>query len=589
MDAYVQPEVEWIVVKKSARIGWTSILGHVIGYHIDQNPCSQLMVQPTIDDASNWSKEDLQPVIEETPALQGKVSEARTRDSKSTITKKHYPGGILHVVGANSARGFRRISTRIVNLDEVDGYPLTAGQEGDQINLAAKRADDYWDRKIGIGSTPTLEHFSRIDSEFEDSSKGYFVLACPECGGEHIRLFREPEKPFEIRGEIMPVSFIQWPDGNPKEAKWLCPGCGTLIPYRHHRKMVQSGYWWGDDWSWTRTHGFTFESGFDGKIGFSIWSGYGFSPNTTPPKLAAEFLSSKNSEEKLKTFVNTALGEVWKEKGETVDEGALERRAEDYPAEVPAGALVLVAGMDVQGGENARVEIEVVGWGEGHESWNIDYLVMYGDFTDHEFRDEVKQELKQARYTHESGHELPIAGVCVDSGYLTRQVKDFCKEYRSEYIWPVKGVAGHTRPIIEDRKAKALRQRKRRKASPVEIIGVDEAKTVFYRRLRIQKPGPGYCHFPKERDTEYFEQLASEKCRQIYQKGRPVREWMKLRERNEALDNRNYAYAALLLLNPNWEKLKARLKPKEKPKAEKKSDPVSRKRPRRSGFATNWR
>ena len=63
MDAYIQPEIEWIIVRKSARIGWTSILGHVIGYHIDQNPCSQLMVQPTIDDASNWSKEDLQPII----------------------------------------------------------------------------------------------------------------------------------------------------------------------------------------------------------------------------------------------------------------------------------------------------------------------------------------------------------------------------------------------------------------------------------------------------------------------------------------------------------------------------------------------
>ena len=556
MDAYIQPEIEWIIVRKSARIGWTSILGHVIGYHIDQNPCSQLMVQPTIDDASNWSKEDLQPVIEETPVLTGKVSEAKTRDSKSTITKKHYPGGILHVVGANSARGFRRISTRVVNLDEVDGYPLTAGQEGDQVQLAAKRADDYWDRKIGIGSTPTTEHYSRIESELEGASQGHFVLQCPECDGHHIRLFREPEKPFLIRGVEMPVSFIQWPDGQPEDAAWLCPECGGLIGYKHHRNMIRAGYWYGEHWSWRKGEGFIFEPGFNRKIGFSIWSGYGSSPNTTPAKLAEEFLSARKDEEKLKTFINTALGEVWKERGDTIDEDSLQARAEVYAAEVPFGALLLTAGIDVQGGDNARIEIEVVGWSDKEESWNIDYIVMPGDFSDQGFRDEVREELEHLSYTHESGRKLSLAGICIDSGYLATKVKAFCDEYRSDRIWPIKGVFGYSRPVIEGRAARSMRQRKRRKLNPVEIIGVDEAKTILFRRLKIKEPGPGYCHFPVERDAEYFAQFVAEKCVQRYKKGRPVPEWIKIRERNEALDNRNYAYAALLLLKPAWEPIK---------------------------------
>ena len=41
----------------------------------------------------------------------------------------------VSLVGANSPRGFRRVSRRVVLFDEVDGYPPSAGAEGDQIAL----------------------------------------------------------------------------------------------------------------------------------------------------------------------------------------------------------------------------------------------------------------------------------------------------------------------------------------------------------------------------------------------------------------------------------------------------------------------
>jgi phage terminase large subunit GpA-like protein len=553
MDAYNQPEIEWIIVKKSARIGWTSILGHVIGYHIDQNPCSQLIVQPTLDDASSWSKEDLQPIIEETPVLCGKVSEAKTRDSKSTITKKHYAGGVLHIVGANSARGFRRISTRIVNLDEVDGYPLTAGQEGDQVQLAAMRADDYWDRKIGIGSTPTVEHVSRISNEFNSSSRGYFILTCPDCGGEHVRLFREPEKPLKIRGKKFPVSFLRWDKGKPETAKWVCPESGCLIGYDKHRPMIAGGYWLGDDWEWRGKTGFKFLDSFKGKIGFAIWSGYGFSPNSTPAKLAAKFIEVKKDPEELKTFVNLALGEEWREKGETVDDESLKKRCETYAAEVPKGAVILSLAGDVQGD---RIEFEVVGWDKDEQSWSIDYQVIPGDTTDSRVWDEFKECLK-VTYDHELGGKMSISAIAVDAGYLTSTVQAFVESLNYDYAWAVMGTDGEKRPVTESRLARAMRMRKRQKKNTAEAIGVDEAKSILMRRLKIDKPGPGYCHFPKGRDDEYFAQLTAEKVVVRYKKGRPVREWVKMRPRNEALDIRNYNLAALRLSNPDWAKWEA--------------------------------
>ena len=78
-------------------------------------------------------------------------------------------------------------------------------------------------------------------------------------------------------------------------------------------------------------------------------------------------------------------------------------------------------------------------------------------------------------------------------------------------------------------------------------VGVDTAKEAIYSRLRgVKEPGPGYCHFPLDRDVSYFEQLTAEKKRVRYSKDFPVHYWWKPDgKRNEALDIRVYAYAAL--------------------------------------------
>ena len=137
---------------KSARVGYSKILNHVIGYHIHQDPAPIMLVQPTIEDAQGYSKEEIAPMLRDTPVLKGLVSEAKAKDGANTILQKQFPGGTLSLVGANSPRGFRRVSRRIVLFDEVDGYPPSAGSEGDQIKLGIRRTEYYWNRKIVSGS-----------------------------------------------------------------------------------------------------------------------------------------------------------------------------------------------------------------------------------------------------------------------------------------------------------------------------------------------------------------------------------------------------------------------------------------------------
>jgi phage terminase large subunit GpA-like protein len=75
---------------------------------------------------------------------------------------------------------------------------------------------------------------------------------------------------------------------------------------------------------------------------------------------------------------------------------------------------------------------------------------------------------------------------------------------------------------------------------------VDAAKEKVYRKLRVEKPGPGYCHFPLSRDPEYFRQLCSERIATKHVNGFPQRVWVKSpAAHNEPLDCRVYALTAL--------------------------------------------
>ena len=148
MDAITDPNIEQVTVMKSARVGYSKILNHVIAYHIHQDPCPIMIVQPTIEDATGYSKEEVAPMLRDTKCLHGLVSEAKAKDGQNTLLQKQFPGGTLGLVGANSPRGFRRVSRRIVLFDEVDGYPVGgAGTEGDQIKLGIRRTEYYWNER----------------------------------------------------------------------------------------------------------------------------------------------------------------------------------------------------------------------------------------------------------------------------------------------------------------------------------------------------------------------------------------------------------------------------------------------------------
>jgi phage terminase large subunit GpA-like protein len=88
---------------------------------------------------------------------------------------------------------------------------------------------------------------------------------------------------------------------------------------------------------------------------------------------------------------------------------------------------------------------------------------------------------------------------------------------------------------------------RRTKASyrPV-ILGVNAAKDAIRDRLALDKPGPGYMHFPADRDLGYYAQLTGERITVKEVAGHRFYVWeLPPGRANEALDCRVYAYAAL--------------------------------------------
>ncbi|MFH5926435.1 phage terminase large subunit family protein [Roseomonas xinghualingensis] len=527
MDAITDPSVTEVTVMKSARVGFTKVLDHVVGYYIHQDPSPILVVQPRVEDAEDYSSTEIEPMLRDTPALANIVGDLKAKDSKQKLLKRVFRNGAsVSFVGANSPGGFRRITARIILFDEVDGYPKGgAGQEGDQIALGTKRSETFWNRKIVKGSTPTIKGESRIEKAWQQSDQRRFFVPCPQCGEMQPLEWGGPDTPHGIKWKKDEKG-----QGLPETAYYVCKASGCVIDEIDKPDMVAAG-----EWRATNPAG--------NHAGFHIWAGYSLHVNASWPNLVAEWLRVKDDPLERQTFINLVLGEPYEDRGDkALAESRLLARCEVWDAEVPDGVAIITVGGDVQ---DDRIELEVVGWGRNEESWSIAHKVIEGDPDQQATWDLVDQFLKR-RWSRADGRTFAAAAACIDSGgHHTQRVYAFAKARLGRRIWAIKGESaqgGQRSPVWP-----AKRPTSKTKASfrPI-IIGVNAAKDVIRARLHIEKPGPGYMHFPADRDLNYFAQMTSERSVVKQVRGQRFRVWeLPPGRRNEALDLRVYAYAAL--------------------------------------------
>ncbi len=544
MDSISDPYNETTTVMSSSQVGKTEWLLNAIGYFVDQDPSSMLFISAQLELVQSFSKDRLDPMMRDTPCLRGKIMDVRQKDKSNTILHKKFPGGLLVMAGANSPASLASRPIRVVMGDELDRYALSIGRkenaEGDPISIAMKRAATFRHRKKFVWvSTPGVAGYSRIEQLFFQSDQRHFMVPCTRCGHKQKLIFSD-------RSQFANLSAgrIVFDEANVSWAYYECEECKAQLGEVDKLKMVRAGEWTVTHPEVQRHHGYHI-----GEL---------YSPWVSWEAVAKDFMVKKQKKETLQVWVNTSAGETWREdEAVSIATDTLLARREEY-TRIPAGVLLLTAGVDTQ---DDRLEAQLSGWGLNGEFWLGAYRPIYGTPTDQAVWTALDDVLF-APYETEDGATVRVECSCIDSaGHYTQEVYKYVRSREGRRVFAVVGRGGPGRPLV----GKVTRNnRERARLMPV---GVDDAKTTIMRNLALEKPTDpnapypqGYMHFPMWAEQNYFDMLTAERLVLRKVGGFYRRTWEKKSPsaRNEALDCTVYSMAAMAILNPNFEALAKR-------------------------------
>lgn len=538
MNAISNDDIPTVTWMKSARVGYTKCIMAAVGYFAEHKSRNQLIYQPTDGDAEDFVKDEVDPTLRDVPAVRNKLrADPEKRSKFNTASKKSFNGSILDIKGGKSARNYRRMTKDVVYYDELDGFDSDIDNEGSPTTLGDMRLTQSSFPKSVRGSTPSIAGTSKIAISLSEADMVFERhLPCPHCG-DHI---------------LLKWSNMKWDDSDYRTTYYAAQCCGGQVGYSDYAQMDANGVWKTVDGEWIDEDDMFRDA--EGSvidppshIGFKIWAAYSY--DLSWPKMVSEFIKAMKSKKdtgditKLKTFINTRLGECWEEiKGDKDKWVKLKARAEPYNImEVPLRAAYLSMGVDTQ---DDRLAVIIDAWGEGDERWTIWWGELYGDPAEKDVWTQLDN-LIQREYAHVSGHKLMISDVAIDSGgHRTQSVYNYCRGKRN--VIAIKGMNTAGKPVIGRPSYQDVTIGGKVVKSGVKLwpVGSDTAKSMIYARLDISEKGPGYHHFPLGFEDEFYEQLCGEAIITKYKNGMPYEEWVKVRARQEALDCAVYSYAA---------------------------------------------
>ena len=536
-------EINW---RKSARTGYTKILGAAVAYFAQHKRRNQVLWQPTDDDRDEWVKTELDPMLRDVAIMESIFPAYLKRDKDNTLQAKKFLGSILHIKGGKAAKNYRRLSADCAYLDEYDAFDANIEKEGDAGTLAGKRVEGATFPKIVFGSTPKLKGFSNIEKrEREADLLMQPAIPCPDCGEFHPLTWGGKDDPHGMK----------WQNDDPETVRHLCPHCGSLIDQSQYLAIAAAvpiiGRYQIEDATTTLDHAGFFRNAAGEVIpppehvAFLTWSAY--SPNVSWINIVRDFLAAQKEaqegkKEKLQTFVNTTLGEYWAEEYEKSDENELRARAEPYKLDrVPMGAVLLLAGVDTQPN---RLECVVWGYGRGCEKWCISHRIFFGNPDEDEVWQDLEEFLFETEFNHSSGQRLRIAGTAIDTrGHNTHAVYNFCAKHSRRKVFAIAGRSGREKHIRDGASKVDIdwKGRLRKNGLVLWWVGTNHAKDLIHGRLQITRQGPGYMHFSSELSDEFFKQFTGE-ARTTRRTARGEESaWTATRKRVEAWDCTVYA------------------------------------------------
>lgn len=575
-----------------AQTGKTAALGEGWMAHAAVNdPGDALIVQMTQDKAREYSKQRIDRMIRNSPALKRMI--ARSQDDNTH--DKLFVNGMWLRIAWPTATNLASTSYRYCFGTDYDRWPEDIDGEGDGFTLLGKRTTTFLSRgMVCIESSPGYDVADpnyRLSSRHEappvggvlgvynTSDRCRWYWPCPHCGERFeaapgLALFGLPsdeELIEDVRGIDIDTFARQ-------HARITCGACGAAIDRRHKEPMNRAGVWLPDGVTMDargRRSGTPRTSSIAG-----YWLGGVAAAYVSWEALVRKHLQALLSyaltgdELPLKTTANTDQGIPYTPRHlvEAARGGSSpsDRADPEVPRYVvPSWARFVAAAVDVQGGQRARFVVQVHAVGEHLEQQLVDrYAITESkrlgpdgrpapiDPASHpEDWDVLTEHVVNATYrTDDAEREVRVRIVGVDSGGedgVTDKAYAWFRRLRQaglhHRVRLLKGASGkhdwHTREVwVGGKHGKG--------DIPLQLINTHLFKDIVHNSLGLSEPGPGYYHFPAPRSSanpsgwlleSFFEELQAE-LRQ------PDGTWKQVKARNEALDLCCYIRAVCMLL-----------------------------------------
>jgi len=486
MDAFTNPLVEEIIFCKPTQVGGTECMNNMLGYVIAQDPSPVLIVYPTLDLAEFASNNRLKPMVQLSPALEG-----RFHHDDSKVLELQFDGMYVVISGANSPASLASRPIRFLFMDEVDKYPKSAGKEADPRSLARERTKTFpYNKKIFQTSTPTLRSGAIWQAYEKADVKLQYYVPCPHCG--HFQIFKF-KSGIRFNKELPPEQIRQ-------TAYYECEKCKGKIRDAHKPAMLRNGEW--RDASGVTRYGT--KTAFHLNAIYSPWVRFG--------DVAYEFITSKGDPEQLMNFVNSWLAEPWENTQVKLNSDKVLGRSSGYEeGVVPDRTIFLTGGVDVQ---KDRFYFTIRAWGERMTSWNIRHGFC-------ETWSEI-EDVMNAPYFTRDGTEHYVNLCAIDSGYNPDDTYDFCSR-NSEWAVAVKGSS--TEIPAKYRLTRIDREEKGLYGIALYLVDGSHYKDLIANRIARKPDEPGGWFVHDDCDREYAEQITSEHKVTIKRNGREVDVW----------------------------------------------------------------
>ncbi|MGI2098995.1 terminase gpA endonuclease subunit [Shewanella glacialipiscicola] len=560
--AFADPRYNKITFVMGTQMGKSATMQNVIGWKLDDEPAPIIYVGPTESNINNVVEPKIVEMFQEAKSLWIKF------DKKSSKHKKRIAGVSLRFAWAGSATELASDSAVITLVDELDRPDENATGEGDLAEIAEARGDAYTDSKLGLTSTPThgkvtatphpetgLIHWGVSDKgkvsspiwlQWEKGTRHEWSVPCPDC-----------DEYFIPRSEL-----LWWPgigtddECTPaqaaKEAKLICPHCGTQIADSKRKGMNEKGVAIAPGQSAVGVNGHVIitQNGQDQIVPyhsllgtadennhFSLWvSGLcSFSAKKSYGFLARKLLEALKSgnPNSLLTVYNTGFGEIYAIAGEAPEwEEVYALRSTYSSGQVPVGFDQLICTVDVQ---KNRLYYVIRAWRPGMSSRLVEWGEVWGD-TD---KPEVWNELAEFLDQEWDGHKIQL--MCVDAGFRTDEVLAFVRRFKGR-VRALMGFERLPKPfrlvrLEVDKKGKTRLHGDKRWDFDTTL-----AKAWVHNRVRWPKGKEGDWLIPADITEEYCRHIVAEEFNEETGK------WNQTAKRNDYLDCEGMQYMAARML-----------------------------------------